>query len=183
MSFCWNKQSVHIVSFLPGAHVHVLLGTWRHIIPSFQEHLPTWFSGRPVSAPPQLSAFSSAPRPPSGAPAACTTSPPPPSSWLAPSGARRWPGAGGGIPAHHDGFAPSPGPVVTKTSKRVYTLFIITLKTLFNIVEAPFIFFFYFEVCVVWWCSDGPINSQEYKSFDIYAVSINRYPWLNITTE
>ena len=22
------------------------------------------------------------------------------------------------------------------------------------------------------WCSDGPINSQEYKSFGIYAVTI-----------
>ena len=22
-----------------------------------------------------------------------------------------------------------------------------------------------FDVCVVWWCSDGPINSQEYTSF------------------
>ena len=25
---------------------------------------------------------------------------------------------------------------------------------------------------VVWWCSDGPLNSQEYKSFEIYAVTI-----------
>ena len=30
-----------------------------------------------------------------------------------------------------------------------------------------------FDVCVVWWCSDGPINSQEYNSFEIYAVTIN----------
>ena len=29
--------------------------------------------------------------------------------------------------------------------------------------------------------SDGPINSQEYKSFEVYAVTIK--PWLNITTE
>ena len=39
-----------------------------------------------------------------------------------------------------------------------------TLKSLFNIVEAPFIFYFLnFDVCVVWWCLDGPINSQEYN--------------------
>ena len=46
------------------------------------------------------------------------------------------------------------------------------LKTLFNIAEAPFKELLNFDVCVVWWCSDRPINSQEYKSFDIYAVSI-----------
>ena len=35
------------------------------------------------------------------------------------------------------------------------------LKTLFNIVEAPFTKKkINFDVCVVW-CSDGPINSQE----------------------
>ena len=56
------------------------------------------------------------------------------------------------------------------------------LKTLFNIVEAPFNFFLNFEVCVVWWCSDGPINSQGYKSFEIMQ-SLSRYLWLNITTE
>ena len=32
-------------------------------------------------------------------------------------------------------------------------------KTLFNIVEAPFKTILNFDVCVVWWCSDGPINS------------------------
>ena len=46
------------------------------------------------------------------------------------------------------------------------------LKTLFNIVEAPFKKLLNFDVCVVWWCSDGPLNSQEYKSFEIYVVSI-----------
>ena len=56
---------------------------------------------------------------------------------------------------------------------------VFSLKTLFNIVEAPFNFFLNFDVCVVWWCSDGPLNSQEYKSFEIYAVSIK----MNITTE
>ena len=44
------------------------------------------------------------------------------------------------------------------------------LKTLFNIVEASFKKLLNIDVCVVWWCSDGPINSQEYKSFDIYCV-------------
>ena len=56
------------------------------------------------------------------------------------------------------------------------------LKTLFNIVEAPFNKILEFFVCVVWWCSDGPINSQEYKSFEIYGVtikSLSRYLWLN----
>ena len=46
------------------------------------------------------------------------------------------------------------------------------LKTLFNIVEAPFKNLLNFDVCVVRWCSDGPINSQECKSFEIYAVTI-----------
>ena len=27
------------------------------------------------------------------------------------------------------------------------------------------------HVCVVWWCSDGSIHSQEYKSFDIPAIT------------
>ena len=48
----------------------------------------------------------------------------------------------------------------------------VTLKTLFNIVEAPFKKLLNFHVCVEWWYSDGPLNNQEYKSFDIYAVSI-----------
>ena len=44
--------------------------------------------------------------------------------------------------------------------------------------------FFYFDVCVVWWCSDGPINSQEYKSFKIHAVTIKismteYHRWIN----
>ena len=41
-----------------------------------------------------------------------------------------------------------------------------------------------FDVCVVW-CSDGPIiNSQEYESFEIYAVTIKismteYHHWIN----
>ena len=58
------------------------------------------------------------------------------------------------------------------------------LKTLFNIVEASLKKLWNFNVCVVWWCSDGPLNSQEYKSFEIYAVSLKismtEYPyWIN----
>ena len=55
----------------------------------------------------------------------------------------------------------------------------IVLKTLFNIVEAPFNFFFFnFDVCV-WWYLDGPINNQEYKIFEIYVVTIKAiYDWL-----
>ena len=34
------------------------------------------------------------------------------------------------------------------------------------------------------WCSDGPLNSQVYKSFDIYAVTIKipmteYHHWIN----
>ena len=46
------------------------------------------------------------------------------------------------------------------------------LKTLFNIMEAPLKKLLNFDVCVVWWSSTGPINSQEYKSFEMYAVFI-----------
>ena len=46
------------------------------------------------------------------------------------------------------------------------------LQTLFNIMEAPLIIFLNFDVCVASWCSDGPINSQEHKSFEMYAVTI-----------
>ena len=47
------------------------------------------------------------------------------------------------------------------------------LQTLFNIVEDPLnIYILNFDVCVVWWCSDGPINSLEYKSFEIYAATV-----------
>ena len=58
------------------------------------------------------------------------------------------------------------------------------LKTLFNIVEAPLKKLLNFDVCVVWWCSDGPLNSQEYKIFEIYAVSIKismtaYHRWIN----
>ena len=47
------------------------------------------------------------------------------------------------------------------------------LNTLFNIVQAPFKKKLNFDVYVVWWCSDGPINTQEYNSYEIYAVSAN----------
>ena len=47
-----------------------------------------------------------------------------------------------------------------------------TSKILFNIVEAPLKKLLIFDVCVVWWCSDGPINSQEYKRFETYAVTM-----------
>ena len=58
------------------------------------------------------------------------------------------------------------------------------LKTLFNIVEVPFNKLLNFDVCVVWWCSDGPLNSQEYKSSEIHAISINismteYHHWIN----
>ena len=59
-----------------------------------------------------------------------------------------------------------------------------SLKTLFNIVEAWLKKLLNFEGCVVWWCSDGPINSQEYESFEIYAVTIKIFltefhHWIN----
>ena len=49
------------------------------------------------------------------------------------------------------------------------------LNTLFNIVQAPFKkkYLLNFDVYVVWWCSDGPINTQEYNSYEIYAVTAN----------
>ena len=58
------------------------------------------------------------------------------------------------------------------------------LKTLFNSVEAPLKKLLNFDVCVVWWCSDEPLNSQEYNSFQIYAVSIKIFMteyhyWIN----
>ena len=43
--------------------------------------------------------------------------------------------------------------------------------TLFNIVEAWF-FFLQLYICVVWKYSDGSINSQEYESFEIDAVTV-----------
>ena len=50
------------------------------------------------------------------------------------------------------------------------------LNTLFNIVEAPLKKIVeLWSLCCIWWCSDGPLNSQEYKSFEIYAVSISRH--------
>ena len=58
------------------------------------------------------------------------------------------------------------------------------LKTLFNIVEAPFEKLLNFDVCVVWWCSDESRNSQEYRSFEIYVVTIKismteYHHWIN----
>ena len=67
-------------------------------------------------------------------------------------------------------------------SKGMYNLWL--LKTLFKIVEASFKKKLNFDVCVVWWCSTGPINSQEYKSLEIYAVAIKismteYHHWIN----
>ena len=65
-----------------------------------------------------------------------------------------------------------------------YVVTMIMLKTLFNIVEAPFNFLVRTLMSVLYdgvRSSDGSINSQEYKSFEIYAVTIKI--WLNITTE
>ena len=50
------------------------------------------------------------------------------------------------------------------------------LKTLFNIVEARFKKkLLNFDIHIVWWCSDGSRNSQEFKSFEICAVTIKIY--------
>ena len=62
------------------------------------------------------------------------------------------------------------------TSKVIAMLILPNLKTLFIIVEAPFKTKLNIDLCVAWWCSDGSMNSQEYKSFDIYDLN-------NITTE
>ena len=58
------------------------------------------------------------------------------------------------------------------------------LQTLFNIVEAPLKKLLNCDVCVVWCCSDGPLNSQQHKSFEIYAVSVKismteYHHWIN----
>ena len=58
------------------------------------------------------------------------------------------------------------------------------LKTLFNIVEDQFKKKMNFDVCVVWWCSEGLMNSQESKSFEIDAVTIKKsmteyHHWIN----
>ena len=47
-------------------------------------------------------------------------------------------------------------------------------QPLFNIVEAQKKKkrLLNFDVCVVWWFSDGSINSQEYKRFEIHVVTI-----------
>ena len=67
-----------------------------------------------------------------------------------------------------------------KQTKCIIYLF----KTLFNLVEAPFTKLLNFDVCVVWGWSDGPINNQEYNSFEIYAVIIKismteYHQWIN----
>ena len=31
-------------------------------------------------------------------------------------------------------------------------------------MEAPFKTEMKFDICLVWWCSNGPLNSKEYKS-------------------
>ena len=73
-----------------------------------------------------------------------------------------------------------------KTPYNVLQMCHTTFKDLvvLNIVNAPFKNILNFDVCVVWWCSDGPINSQEYKSFEIYAViikisMIESHHWIN----
>ena len=52
-------------------------------------------------------------------------------------------------------------------------------KTLFNIVEAPF------KIVELWClcynddlCSDGPINCQEYNSFEMCAVTIEIHVYM-----
>ena len=32
-----------------------------------------------------------------------------------------------------------------------------------------------FDICGVWWCSDGSVNSQEYKSFKLYMYAVTEY--------
>ena len=55
---------------------------------------------------------------------------------------------------------------------------LLLLKTLFNIVEVWYTNLLNFDVCVVW-CSDGLINRQEYKSFEIYADYQDIYDWVS----
>ena len=56
--------------------------------------------------------------------------------------------------------------------KEKFFMFAMLPRHCFNIVEAPLKKSLNFDVCVVWLCSDGPINSQEYNNFEIYVVTI-----------
>ena len=52
----------------------------------------------------------------------------------------------------------------------------IMLKILFNIAETWLKRLLNFDVCVVKLCSDGSINSQEYKSFKtFFKISMTEY--------
>ena len=56
----------------------------------------------------------------------------------------------------------------------------ICLMKIKDIVEAPLNYFLNFDVCVVWWYSDGPINSQEYKSFwNLCGLYQDIYDWIS----
>ena len=47
-------------------------------------------------------------------------------------------------------------------------------------IEAPLKKLLNFDVCVVWWCSDGPLNSQEHNFF-IYLCGLYQdiYDWIS----
>ena len=58
------------------------------------------------------------------------------------------------------------------------------IKDIVKIAEAPFKKVD-FDIFVAWWCAEGPINSQEYKRFEIYVVTIKismteYYHWINV---
>ena len=37
-----------------------------------------------------------------------------------------------------------------------------------------------FDICVIWWCSDGSINSQEYKGFwNLWSHYQDIYDWIS----
>ena len=59
------------------------------------------------------------------------------------------------------------------------------LKTLFNIVDSPFNFVLNFDVCVVWWCSDGPINSHAgiQKFWHLCGHYQDIYDWISPLTK
>ena len=66
------------------------------------------------------------------------------------------------------------------THKSIEILFSKTLNTLFNIVEAPFKKKLNFDVCVVWWCSDGPLNSQWIQKFwHLCGLYQDIYDWIS----
>ena len=69
--------------------------------------------------------------------------------------------------------------------KKICLKFILILKALFNIVEERLKKLLNFDVCVVQWCSERSINSQECKSFEIDAVTIKKsmteyHHWINV---